>query len=369
MNNNDLKILKLKRELKQNREDLRRKVKILSTLNVLSDRMSQILSLSALLKEIIRLSRKILKFSKCAILLFNENKELYIIASAGYKRDLVKSIRIKIGEGVTGWVAKNRKSLLVQDTEEDSRYIEGIKGGRSNMAVPLIINQRIIGVLNAESTEVNAFSNGDLEIFQIFAQHTTNAIENARLFEKIHTTYFQTIRSLVQALEARDAYTKGHSERVTKLALRIAKRMNLKREEIKEIIYAGILHDIGKIGISDIILHKRVPLTRKEWEAIKSHPHLGDAILEPIYFLKKAQESILHHHERFDGTGYPDNLIGQKIPMTSRIIAIADAYDAMRSRRTYRNSLSRERTIDEIKKNSGIQFDPEIVKIFLEMKR
>ena len=227
------------------------------------------------------------------------------------------------------------------------------------------IGNRVIGYFELGSLDEAAFDADDRRVLQVLAGQAAIAIENARLFENTQQTYYETIRSLAQALEARDAYTKGHSERVTRYALETAREMGLSDHSRKVIRYAGLLHDIGKIGISDSILHKRLKLTEEDWEAIRSHPLFGDSILGPLKFLQEAQAIVLRHHERFDGSGYPGHLKGDEIPLEARIIAVADAYDAMTSDRPYRLAMDHQTAISELEKASGRQFDPTVVEAFI----
>ncbi len=191
--------------------------------------------------------------------------------------------------------------------------------------------------------------------------------ELASSYEGSQKTYFDTIRALAMAIEARDAYTRGHSERITHYALDIAQEMGLSSEETRIIQYGGRLHDIGKIGIPDAILGKPARLTVAEMAEIKLHPGKGADMLEPIDFLKEAVPSVRHHHERFDGRGYPHSLAEDKIPLLARILAIADAFDAMTSKRPYREALSPEEAMEELKSNMGKQFDPEVTRVFLRV--
>lgn len=191
--------------------------------------------------------------------------------------------------------------------------------------------------------------------------------ELASLYEGSQKTYFDTIRALAMAIEARDAYTRGHSERITHYALDIAQEMGLSSEETRIIQYGGRLHDIGKIGIPDAILGKPARLSVSEMAEIKLHPGKGADMLEPIDFLKEAVPSVRHHHERFDGKGYPHSLAEDKIPFLARILTIADAFDAMTSKRPYREALSPEEAMEELKSNMGKQFDPEVTRVFLRL--
>jgi HD-GYP domain-containing protein (c-di-GMP phosphodiesterase class II) len=193
------------------------------------------------------------------------------------------------------------------------------------------------------------------------------AIDNAQLYEDQKRTYLETVQALAQAIEASDEYTRGHSDRVTKFAIQIARELKLSRTLIDTLKFACILHDVGKIGIIKDVLNKPGKLNDAEFNIIKMHPALGEQIIAPVAFLTPIRPIVRHHHERFDGRGYPDGLIGENIPYLSRIIAVADTYDAMTSERPYRPALSTEIALAEIKRCSGTQFDPEVVKAFLEI--
>ena len=187
------------------------------------------------------------------------------------------------------------------------------------------------------------------------------------LYTKMQKMYLETIRTLVAAIDAKDPYTKGHSERVTQTSIALARKLNLPEGEIDNIEYAALLHDIGKIGISDNILGKNSSLTDKEFDKIKEHPVMGAKIVEPVEFLKDSYKTVYHHHERYDGDGYPDGLKGEDIPISARIIAVADAYDAMGSDRPYRKKLNKDKILEELKDQSGKQFDPEVVKALISI--
>ena len=185
--------------------------------------------------------------------------------------------------------------------------------------------------------------------------------------EQLKQAEIDTIASLVNAMEEKDMYTRGHSERVTKIALAIADELNLDNETKNIIARAGILHDIGKIGINDSILNKVQKLTEEEWETIKSHSEKGYDILRPLKFLEIEKNIILSHHERYDGRGYPEGRKGEDIRRESLILAVADAFDAMNSRRAYREPMSRENIITELKNSRGTQHSTEIVDAFLAL--
>ncbi len=184
----------------------------------------------------------------------------------------------------------------------------------------------------------------------------------------ISSMYVRSIDALIKALEAKDFYTRGHSQRVTMYSVAIGKSMQLPEKQIELLRQAAVLHDLGKIGVREEILNKPGKLTEKEFKEITLHPEVAIRILEPIPFFRPLLPAILHHHERFDGRGYPRGLAGNDVPLESRIMAVADTFDAMTSTRAYRNALSLEAANAEIQRCSGAQFDPEIVPVFMEVQ-
>ena len=191
----------------------------------------------------------------------------------------------------------------------------------------------------------------------------------AEKHQQLRTAYVQTIRALSEAVDAKDAYTRGHSERVGVYASKIAREMNFPKDVIERVYIAGLLHDVGKIGVRDAVITKPERLTPEEYIEIKAHPEIGYRILEPVEFLRDVAPCVRHHHEWFDGSdrGYPDRLRGDRIPLPSRIILVADTVEAMTSDRPYRKALSLEAVISEIHKYTGTQFDPKVTEPFLRL--
>jgi putative nucleotidyltransferase with HDIG domain len=188
-----------------------------------------------------------------------------------------------------------------------------------------------------------------------------------KLYTDMRREHFETVRALASAIDASDPHTRGHSERVTRYSIAIAREMGLSELRVQTIEYAGLLHDMGKIGIQHEILLKPSALSEDEWALMKQHPATGARIVSDLHFLKGAKGVVRFHHERYDGKGYPDGLAGDKIPLEARIVKVADAFDAMRSDRPYRRALSLADALDELRRGSGSEFDPRVVGAFMTL--
>ncbi len=188
-----------------------------------------------------------------------------------------------------------------------------------------------------------------------------------KLYAEMRDVHIETVRALTSAIDASDPFTRGHSERVTKYSVAIARELRLSERRVQIIEYAGFLHDMGKVALQHELLLKPAALSDDEWEMMRSHPGIGARIVSDLHFLSGAREVVLHHHERYDGMGYPDGLSGEAIPLEARIVKVADAFDAMMSDRPYRASLGLEKTINELEKGRGTDFDPRVVDVFLTL--
>jgi HD-GYP domain-containing protein (c-di-GMP phosphodiesterase class II) len=237
----------------------------------------------------------------------------------------------------------------------------------TELAVPLKMQDEMIGILYLASDESLHYDKSEIEFFQLLSEVVSSGILNSRIYYDMENSYLQTVMALANAIEAKDPYTKGHTERVAALSNKIAASFNLSEQEKEHLNFASLLHDIGKIGINRDILWKHCSLDECEEDEVKTHPDKGVQILEPVHFLRPVLSTIRHHHERFDGSGYPLGLKGKEIPFKARIISIADTWDAMLSDRPYRKALSTEEAKNELKKYSGVQFDPEIVAAFIKV--
>lgn len=336
--------------------------------------VSSTLDLRELLTKIMSTATKVMRCETSTVYLVDEQtNELYfhIVSGDPNVGAKLQEIRLPMGTGLAGWCAQNNKPVIVPDTEKDPRFFKGAdkKSGfvtRSMICVPMRLKDRVVGVLQVlNRTGDIPFNDHDLETLENVANQAVSAIENARLYENIQKVYLSTIEVLATAIDAKDPYTQGHSRRVTQYSVAIAEELNLSPKEVESIRYAGLLHDVGKIGIKDSIIRKPGRLTDEEYAIIKKHPAIGAKILRPVDFLADKIPGVLHHHEYYDGRGYPEHLTGENIPLAGRIICVADAFDAMTTNRPYRKGLTVKTAVGELQKFSGKQFDPVCVEAFM----
>uniref|UniRef100_UPI002634E36E HD-GYP domain-containing protein n=1 Tax=Desulfoluna sp. TaxID=2045199 RepID=UPI002634E36E len=240
----------------------------------------------------------------------------------------------------------------------------------SLVLVPLQIRAKSLGVLmTSHITPDRHFSETDVYHLSFMAQKAAGNVENVALYENIYDNLFSTLSAFVKAVEARDSYTNQHSNRVGEISILLGTELGCTREELAILNFAGRLHDIGKIGIRDAILLKPGRLTDEEFEKIKEHPDIGADIVGQLGLWDREAQIIRHHHERFDGLGYPEGLHGVAIPFLSRILSVADAFDAMASDRAYRRKMPLDKVTALIREGAGKQFDPRVVDAYLKVMR
>ena len=343
---------------------LQMRARDLAALNEIGMHIATFTDLDSLIEGAMKLACQSLFFRSCALLL-KDGDELVLRGHYGFGEGVGSGLKIPRSQGIAWRCADRGEPLLVPDVAADPGHQPGFSDACCEMAAPIHGPFGVVGVLVAESPKVHSFNDTSLELFATFAHQVASALENARLHETNRNTFYQTIRALAQALEMRDSYTHGHSERVRKYSLEIARLLELSPHDIEILEQASLLHDIGKIGVRDSVLLKTTTLDVEERAAIERHPVIGDSILHPVGFLREALESVLHHHEHFDGTGYPSGLKGEEIPLVARIIAVADSYDAMTSDRPYRRAMDPQEAIREIERGCGLHFDPKVVAAFL----
>lgn len=280
--------------------------------------------------------------------------------------------RLAPDEGIAGWVATHGEPLIVNDVERDPRFTPRIDEEtgfqtQSILCAPLWARGRVIGVLEVlNRRDGQPFDEENLRLLRAFCASAAVAMDNARLYRAVYQGYMDTMSALAATIDAKDPYTRGHSVRVTRYSLQIARQLNLPTRNLDTVMYAAVLHDIGKIGIDEAILRKPGLLTPKEAQVMALHPVIGGKIVERVAFLREAQACIRHHHERYDGSGYPDGLLGEAIPLGARIIAVADAFDAMTTDRPYRAALSQVEALAELQRDTGRHLDPTLVRLFVE---
>lgn len=308
------------------------------------------------------------------LLVDDSRNELYFEVALGSRGRRVKEIRLRVGEGIAGWVAKHGKPLMIPDASKDERFSAKADEKsrfttRDMICVPVKTKDKVIGVLQAINKVGGSFTKDDLGLFLMFSNQVAIALDNARLYEEIRETFYATSGALVEAIEKRDPYTGGHTKRVLEYSLATGRQLGLEQKELEALRLSALLHDIGKIGIEDSILRKQAPLDMEEAAMMRRHPELGAEILGHVPQLKDIIPGMLCHHERVDGNGYPKGFKKRKIPLAARIISVADAFDAMTTTRPYRKGLPIQTALGEIRKHSGVQFDPEVVNAFLKAYR
>jgi len=340
------------------------KLKEIISLYKLSEAISSSLSLEEILNSVIETILKEISPDAIQILWQEEDRGFIELRSAINPKSDVKTLGDLDLDAVIE-VFNKKKYILAHGPAIQNYFVQFPENLNSFISIPLKSRQKIMGIINAFCFQTGRkFREGERKLLSIIAGRIATAIENAKLYRNIQESFRQTIQALARALEAMDKYTAGHSDRVTEYARITAEEMGLPEEEIELIKQAGLMHDIGKLGCHTN-LNKPGKLTEEEYEIFKKHPEYGKQILEPIPFLHPLIPGVYLHHERWDGKGYPLGLKGEEIPLMARILAVADAYDAMTSNRAYRKALKHSVAIAELKRCSGTQFDPKVVEAFL----
>lgn len=358
-----------------------------------------------LIRMIVRMIVQKVKIDHCGILLHDRERDTYILTVSrgqaglkipqGYARvdadnPLIKFFRNRIDKeiGSEGFIVYDfaKKALKNKKTSDEAKKI--IKGLLYQMeifdaqaCIPSYFRDDLLGILFlGNKINKKKFREDELEFFVALTDNVAMAIKNAQLFKELQTElsqkqqlFINTTVALAAAIDAKDHYTHGHTSRVTNLSLEIAKRFaqinkkEFNEEFLEHLHIASLLHDIGKIGIPESILNKDGTLDEREKKLIMGHPDIGATILNPIKELQECIQGVKYHHENYDGSGYPEGLKGDQIPLIASIISVADTFDAMTTDRPYRKGLSKDEAIKEIERVSGKQLNPEISKIFVEL--
>ncbi|MEK7277267.1 MAG: HD domain-containing phosphohydrolase [Chloroflexota bacterium] len=338
-----------------------------------SSLLHETLDLDRLLHQVFEQVKSLLHAEGASVWLVDERLGVVVCHIAtGAKADQLRQMAVPLGQGIVGAAVAQAETIFVADARSDPRVYRSVDTAtgfvtRSLLTVPLLHQGRCLGaiqVVNKHEEDGN-FTKGDQDLLEQLADSAALAIENAQLYAQLQQNYEGTLDALAGALDLRDNETQGHSRRVTEYTLLLAQEVGLAADELDDVRRGALLHDLGKIGVPDRILHKPGPLDADERKDMERHPSLGFEMLAGIPFLAVAAEVVLCHQERYDGRGYPRGLSGEAIPLAARLFAVADTYDAITSDRPYRAARPYAAARAEILKESGKQFDPIAVEAFL----
>ena len=358
--------------LEKSKSELEKEIDLTKHLLLIIEATLSTLNSDEILETVTRMIAKVIPCDRTTIALVNKEKSGFTYA-AGFGIDfLPKKTFVPLEDTSTTEVAVTGKPQYIPDLEavKDIKPLEeGFlkEGFLSHIRVPLIVKGEIIGVLNVGAKRPSAFSPENLSTLEKLASQVSVALENARLVSDLEELSLGTVKSLSYVIDAKSKWTAGHSGMVAKYAVEIGKEMGLSEKELKDLELAALLHDIGKIGTFEAILDKPSEFVKSDITAMRVHPVAGANILSPIKQLKDIIPIVRHHHENYDGSGYPDGLKGEEIPILARIIAVSDAYDAMKTDRPYRKGKDMDFVIAELKKRSGAQFDPKVIEVVLKI--
>jgi putative nucleotidyltransferase with HDIG domain len=343
-------------------------------LEQISRYLQQTLDLEVLIPRIFSEVNKAIDAEAQSIWLVDEQAGTIVCRFAtGPETDKIKQVAVPIGQGIVGSCVEKQESIIIADAQKDARHFHGADGKtglvtHSIMSVPMVREGKSIGAIQAINKKDGAlFDHDDLELFRRIADSAALAIENARLYADLDTSYNNTLDALTAALDLRDRETEGHSRRVVEYTARLARQMKLDKPRLDVIRRGALIHDIGKIGVPDAVLLKPGPLNPDERQVIEKHPLSGYEMLLGIPYLQEEIKIVLAHQEKWDGTGYPFGLKGDAIPLGARLFAIADTFDALLSDRPYRKGRPYAVARQVIAEEAGRQFDPEGVAAFLEV--
>ena len=342
-------------------------------LNQISQHLHQTIDLDELIPRIFTEVNKAIKAEAQSIWLVDEEAGFIKCHYAtGPESEMLKGFAVSLSaQSVVGTSVSKRKSIIIKDAQKDRRRARSADEWtgfvtRSLMTVPLVLKSKSIGAIQAVNKRGGRlFNQEDLNLFRAIADSAALAVNNAQLLAQLQNSYDLTLEALSSALDLRDRETEGHSRRVVEYTARLAEQIGLDKDIIKNIRRGALIHDIGKIGVPDAVLHKPGPLDGDERKIIERHPQAGHDMLDNIPYLREEIEIVLGHQEKWDGTGYPNGLRGEEIPLGARLFMIADTFDALTSNRPYRMGRPYTDARKIIEDESGKQFDPQAVAAFL----
>ncbi len=342
----------------------------LATIAEVSAMIADARSCAAIVRVLVSEARWLLTFTRCVLVLATERDVLRICMDGKGAGHQETTIPLPTG-GPTEWVLLQRQPLRVDNLQaswpdaETELAILG-KGARSALILPLVIDNNNLGALVFTATRAQAYPAEVLSIARLLSLQVASAVRTALLLEELDGQE-TVIVSLALAIEAKDPYTQGHCARLAEYAALLGADLGFTERDLQRLRMAAMLHDIGKIAIPEEVLRKPEPLTNEEYRVMRSHPAIGENICRPLRSARPILPAIRHHHEHWDGRGYPDGLRGEEIPLLARIIAIVDAYDAMSSDRPYRAGLAGEAALEVLRENKGPQWDPALIERFVPL--
>ncbi len=351
----------------------RERLELMMSLSELAQQIATSLELDEVMQRILHVALQQSRADKVSIMLVDQSTvppRLRLVAAEGLSPDLL-SVEVPIGEGIAGQVALTGSPLLIntQTIHQFSPTALHYQGAGSALCLPLKVGNRVVGVLNlTRLTSEKPFSESDIRLYLVLAAQAALAIENAQLHQKIREGYLAALLSYCRFAENLMPYRQGHSIRVGIYAKRLAEAVGLKRQEAEQMRIAALMQDLGLLKVPKEVLMKPGKLTEEEWQLVKQHPLWSLELVDPPAILTETIESaVKHHHERFDGTGYPEGLKGDQIPFPARILAVADTFDALCSERPYRPAYSTEQAVKEMQKVAGSQLDPDLTDAFIQV--
>lgn len=350
--------------------ELSHKIETIQVMNEIDRSILSTLNPREILETVVMMVARLIPCDRVSIALVDGERQGFTYAVGFGIKFLAKGALVPFGDTSATEVLKTRMPQYVNNLKTESELLPLEKklleeGFLSHIRVPLIVKGEVAGVLNVGAKRASAFMPENLATLEKLASQISVALENARLITDLEELFMGTIRSLSSAIDTKSKWTAGHSERVTKYAMQIGTEMGLRENELKNLELAGLLHDIGKIGTFEAVLDKQGKLTDDEVKLIRQHPTKGAEILSPIKQLKEIIPAVKYHQEFYDGSGYPEGLKGEAIPLIARIVGTADAIDAMSADRPYRKGKAMDAVVEELKRCSGTQFDPKVVECFL----
>ncbi|MEJ7615037.1 MAG: HD domain-containing phosphohydrolase [Candidatus Fervidibacter sacchari] len=350
----------------------RERLELMISLSEVAQQIATSLETEEVLQRILHVALQQARADKVSIMLVDQSTSpprLRLVAAEGLSPDLL-SIEVPVGEGIAGQVALTGAPLLInaQTIQQFSPSALHYQGAGSALCLPLKVGNHVVGVLNlTKLTSDRPFSESDIRLYLVLAAQAALAIENAQLHQKIREGYIAALTSFCKFAETLMPYRQGHSLRVGIYAKRLAEVVGLSKQEAEQLRIAALMQDLGLLKVPKEVLTKPGRLTDDEWQLVKQHPLWSLELVDPPAILTETIElAVRHHHERFDGSGYPDGLKGEQIPLPARLLAVADTFDALCSERPYRPAYSTEQALEEMRRVAGSQLDPELTEAFIQ---